>query len=259
MSGSAGARTALVTGASAGFGMAITRSLAGEGFRVIAAARRMYRLQALAAAVPSVLALELDVTDRHQVEQALAELPPEWAVIDVLVNNAGLALGLEPAQEADADDWDRMIDTNCRALVQLTRRLLPGMVERGHGHVVNIGSTAGTYPYPGGNVYGATKAFVHQFSLNLRADLAGTGVRVTCIEPGLVAGSEFSQVRFRGDEARAAAVYADTVPLTSEDVAEAVRWVVTQPTHVNINVVEMMPTTQSPGPLQVYRRPPGEG
>ena len=249
---------ALVTGASAGFGVAITRSLAGEGFQVIAAARRMDRLQALAASVPGVLPLALDVTDGKQVERALADLAPEWAEVDVLVNNAGLALGLEPAQEADADDWDRMIDTNCRALVQLTRRLLPGMVERGRGHVVNIGSTAGTYPYPGGNVYGATKAFVHQFSLNLRADLAGTGVRVTCIEPGLVAGSEFSQVRFRGDEARAAAVYADTVPLTAGDVAEAVRWVVTQPSHVNINVVEMMPTTQSPGPLQVHRRPAPE-
>ena len=234
----------------------MVRALVDDGFQVIAAARRRDRLEALASSVRRVLAVELDVTDTDAVEATLAGLPREWAAIDVLVNNAGLALGLEAAHQAEPEEWDRMIDTNCRALVQLTRRVLPGMVERRRGHVVNIGSTAGTYPYPGGNVYGATKAFVHQFSLNLRADLAGTGVRVTCIEPGLVGGSEFSQVRFRGDEARAAAVYADTIPLTPEDVAEAVRWVVAQPAHVNINVVEMMPTTQSPGPLAVHRSDP---
>lgn len=245
-----------MTGASAGFGVAITRSLVSEGFQVIAAARRMDRLRALAEEVPHVLPLELDVTDAGAVDHALTGLAPAWAGIEVLVNNAGLALGLEAAHEAEPDEWDRMIDTNCRALVQLTRRVLPGMVERGGGHVVNIGSTAGTYPYPGGNVYGATKAFVHQFSLNLRADLAGTGVRVTCIEPGMVAGTEFSQVRFRGDEGRATSVYADTTPLIPEDVAEAVRWVVTRPARVNINVVELMPTTQSPGPLQVHRPGP---
>jgi 3-hydroxy acid dehydrogenase / malonic semialdehyde reductase len=244
---------ALVTGASAGFGAAITRALAGQGTRVIALARRRDRLEELAASLPGVLPIGLDVTDPVELDRVIAGLGPDWVNIDVVVNNAGLALGLEPAQEADLADWDRMIDTNCRALVHVTRRLLPGMVDRGRGHIVNIGSTAGRYPYPGGNVYGATKAFVHQFSLNLRADLAGTGVRVTCIEPGMAGGSEFSQVRFHGDEDKASAVYAGTTPLTPADVAEAVRWVIAQPPHVNINVVEMMPTTQSPGPLQVDR------
>ncbi|HUZ43696.1 MAG TPA: SDR family NAD(P)-dependent oxidoreductase [Acidimicrobiales bacterium] len=246
---------ALVTGASAGFGAAITRVLAGSGMKVVATARRIDRLSALAAELgPAVLPLALDVTDAGAVGRLVEQLPADWAEVDVLVNNAGLALGLEAAAEADLADWEQMIQTNCAGLARVTRALLPGMVERGRGHVVNIGSTAGTYPYPGGNVYGATKAFVHQFSLNLRADLAGTGVRVTCIEPGMAGGSEFSQVRFHGDEGKAAAVYAGTEPLTAEDVAEAVRWVVSLPAQVNINVVEMMPTAQSPGPLQVHRR-----
>ena len=244
-----------MTGASAGFGAAITRALVADGFQVIAAARRMDRLEALASEVPHVRAMELDVTEAPAVEQALAGLPSRWAEIEVLVNNAGLALGLEPAHRADPDEWDRMIDTNCRALVQLTRRLLPGMVERGRGHVVNIGSTAGAYPYPGGNVYGATKAFVHQFSLNLRADLAGTGVRVTCIEPGLASGTEFSTVRFNGDQQRASAVYTGVDALGPDDVAEAVHWVASLPAHVNVNVLELMTVDQSFGPFQVHRRP----
>jgi len=246
---------ALVTGASAGFGAAITRVLAGDGMKVVATARRADRLSALAAELgPAVLPVALDVTDAAAVGRLAGSLPEGWAEVDVLVNNAGLALGLEPAAEADLGDWEQMIQTNCAGLARVTRALLPGMVQRGRGQVVNIGSTAGSYPYPGGNVYGATKAFVHQFSLNLRADLAGTGVRVTCIEPGLAGGSEFSQVRFHGDEDKAAAVYAGTDPLTPEDVAEAVRWVLSRPAHVNINVMEMMPTAQSPGPLAVHRR-----
>jgi 3-hydroxy acid dehydrogenase/malonic semialdehyde reductase len=173
--------------------------------------------------------------------------------VDVLVNNAGLALGLEPAPRADLDEWERMIDTNTRGLAILTRLLLPGMVERGRGHVVNVGSVAGTYPYPGGNVYGATKAFVHQYSLNLRADLVGTGVRVTCVEPGM-AETEFSLVRFQGDAARAAKVYEGVRPLSGEDVAEAILWCLALPAHVNVNAVELMPVQQAFSPFAISRR-----
>jgi 3-hydroxy acid dehydrogenase/malonic semialdehyde reductase len=171
----------------------------------------------------------------------------------VLVNNAGLALGLEPAHRASLDDWETMIDTNCKGLVTCTRALLPGMVERGRGHVVNIGSVAASYPYPGGNVYGATKAFVQQFALNLRADLLGTGVRVTVVEPGM-AETEFSLVRFQGDAARAKDVYAGIHPLSADDVADAVTWCVTRPPHVNVNRVEVMPTQQAFSPFAVHRK-----
>lgn len=245
--------TVLVTGASAGFGAEIARRFVGRGDRVIAAARRRARLEELHAELgDAVLPLELDVRDRDAVEAGLGGLPRDWAVVDVVVNNAGLAAGLAPAQEAALDDWDRMIATNCAGLAYVTRALLPGMVDRGRGHVVNVGSVAGSYPYPGSNVYGATKAFVQQLSRNLRADLHGTGVRVTCIEPGLTEGSEFSEVRFHGDAERAAAVYADTTPLHARDVAEAVLWAVAQPDHVNINTIEMMPTVQSPAGLRVH-------
>jgi 3-hydroxy acid dehydrogenase/malonic semialdehyde reductase len=183
----------------------------------------------------------------------VAGLPAEFAEIDVLVNNAGLALGLEPAQNADLDQWDQMVDTNCKGLTYCTRAILPGMVARRRGHVINLGSIAGTYPYPGGNVYGATKAFVHQFSLNLRSDLHGTGVRVTSVEPGLSGGTEFSVVRFDGDQSKAEQVYQGVEPLGPDDVAEAVHWTASLPAHVNINVVEMMPVAQSFGPLPVAR------
>jgi 3-hydroxy acid dehydrogenase / malonic semialdehyde reductase len=247
--------TVLVTGASAGFGEAIARRFAEGGARVVAAARRGERLEALAAAAPGrILPVVLDVRDRAAIDAMLSTLPAEFAAIDVLVNNAGLALGLAGAPAADRDQWDEMIDTNCRGLVQLTRGVLPGMVARGRGHVVNIGSVAGTYPYPGGNVYGASKAFVHQFSLNLRADLHGSGVRVTCIEPGLCGGTEFSEVRFSGDREKAAAVYAGTTPLTAGDIAESVLWAVGLPPHVNINVIELMPVGQSFAPFAVHRR-----
>lgn len=252
--------TVFVTGASAGFGAEIVRRFADDGALVVAAARRLDRVAALAAELgPNVLALELDVRHRKAVTQAIESLPPEFTAVDVLVNNAGLALGMEPAHEADPDQWQQMIDTNCAGVLHCTHAILPGMVERGRGHVVNIGSTAATYPYAGGNVYGATKAFVHQFSRNLRTDLHGTGVRVTCVEPGLVGGTEFSQVRFGGDEARAAAVYEDAAALTPADVAEAVHWAVAQPEHVNVNLIELMPTSQSAAGLQVHRAPGRDG
>jgi 3-hydroxy acid dehydrogenase/malonic semialdehyde reductase len=195
------------------------------------------------------------VRDRAAIERAIAALPPAFADIDVLVNNAGLAKGLEPAQRATVDDWDQMVDTNCKGLMYATRAVLPGMVARGRGHVINIGSVAGSYPYPGGNVYGASKAFVHQFSLNLRSDLHGTGVRVTCIEPGLAGGTEFSTVRFNGDQQRASAVYTGVDALGPDDVAEAVHWVASLPAHVNVNVLELMTVAQSFGPFQIHRRP----
>jgi 3-hydroxy acid dehydrogenase / malonic semialdehyde reductase len=250
-------QTVFITGASSGFGAAAARRFAARGDRVIAAARRTDRLQSLAKELgPDVLLpLTLDVRDRASVEQATASLPADFAEVDILVNNAGLALGLEPAQEADVGQWEQMIDTNCTGLVYMTRALLPQMVARGRGHVVNLSSIAGTYPYPGGNVYGATKAFVHQFSLNLRSDLHGTGIRVTSIEPGMSGGTEFSDVRFGGDSDRAVAVYAGTQPLTADDVAAAIEWATSQPPHVNINVIELMPVSQTFAPFQVHRAP----
>ena len=245
---------AFVTGATSGFGVAIAERLAREGARVVVAGRRGERLAALAQRLGErALPLVLDVRDRRAVESAVAALPPAFAGVDVLVNNAGLALGLEPAQRASLDDWDTMIDTNCRGVVLCTRALLPGMVERGRGHVVNIGSVAGSYPYPGGNVYGATKAFVHQFSLNLRSDLLGTGVRVTSVEPGM-AETEFSLVRFQGDAAKARGVYQGVQPLSADDVADAVVWCVTRPAHVNVNVLEMMTVQQAFGAFAVHRK-----
>jgi 3-hydroxy acid dehydrogenase / malonic semialdehyde reductase len=248
-------RVVFVTGASSGFGAAIARRYARAGVRVIAVARRQERLSELVDVFGEdlIFCSVLDVRDRAAIEQLVASLPPAFAEIDVLVNNAGLALGLEPAQEASLDQWKQMIETNCTGLVSMTRAILPGMVERRRGHVVNMGSIAATYPYPGGNVYGGTKAFVRQFSLGLRADLHGTRVRVTCIEPGLVGGSEFSEVRFGGDTERAAAVYAGTEALTPDDIAAAVEWVTFQPEHVNVNVLELMPVGQSFGPLPVDR------
>ena len=245
--------TIFVTGASSGFGAAITRRFAAAGARVVASARRAERLAGLAAELgPGVLPITLDVRDRGAVLAAVAGLPEEFAGIDVLVNNAGLALGQDPAQAADLDDWDQMIDTNCKGLAYVTRAVLPGMVERRKGHVISLGSVAGSYPYPGGNAYGGTKAFVHQFSLDLRSDLHGTGVRVTCVEPGM-ADTEFSTVRFHGDKGKADAVYTGMQPLTADDVAESVYWAATLPPHVNVNVIELMATAQSFAAFQVAR------
>lgn len=246
--------TVFVTGATAGFGLAIARKFAADGAKIVGTGRRESRLQDLKKELgDKFLPLAFDVGKRKEVEAAVAGLPPEFAEVDILVNNAGGALGLDPAQSADLDDWDNMIASNVSGVVYCTRLLLPGMVERKRGHIINLGSVAGEFPYPGGNVYGAAKAFVHQFSNNLRADLLGTNIRVTDIQPGLTAGTEFSQVRFRGDEKKAAAVYAGTEPLTADDVADAVYWVATRPAHVNINVVQMMPTCQAFGPLAVKR------
>ena len=244
---------ALVTGASSGFGAAITRRLVRDGYRVIAAARRAERLRARAAELgDAVLPFALDVTDKNAVSALPDSLPASWREVEILVNNAGLALGVAPAQEAKLADWETMLATNVAGVMRMSRALLPGMVARDRGLIVNLGSTAGTYPYPGGNVYGASKAFVAHFSLNLHADLIGTGVRVTCIEPGLVGGTEFSQIRL-GSAEKAQAVYAGTQPLTADDVAEAVAWVAGLPPHVNINRIELMPTCQASGPLAIKR------
>jgi 3-hydroxy acid dehydrogenase/malonic semialdehyde reductase len=250
-----GGKIALVTGATSGFGRATAEALLRAGARVVATGRRGDRLRDLAGRHPGKIhPVALDVRDRAAVEAAVRGLPPEWRAIDVLVNNAGLALGLEPAHRASLDDWETMIETNCTGVVTVTRAVLPGMVERNRGHVVNVGSVAGTYPYPGGNVYGATKAFVRQFTLNLRADLLGTAVRATSIEPGM-AETEFSLVRFQGDAARAAKVYDGVTPLAAEDVAEAILWAVSLPAHVNVNAIELMPVQQAFSPFAVARRP----
>ncbi|MES2050019.1 MAG: SDR family NAD(P)-dependent oxidoreductase [Pseudomonadota bacterium] len=246
----------LITGASSGFGEEMTRVFVRNGHKVIAAARRTERLASLHQELGSGLfPVSMDVTDKASVYQALASLPADWKQIDVLINNAGLALGTEPAHLASLDEWETMIATNCQGLVTMTRAVLPAMVARNMGMIINIGSIAGSTAYPGGNVYGATKAFVDQFTKNLRADLAGTGVRTSNIAPGLCGGTEFSNVRFRGNDDAAAKVYEGTVPLTAVDIAESAYWIATLPPHVNINYLEMMPTCQGFGPLIIKRNP----
>jgi len=245
--------TAFVTGATSGFGEAITRRFVAEGWNVVAAGRRRDRLDALCIDLGrAVHPLVLDVRDRDAVLAAAANLPPEFTPVKVLVANAGLALGLGPADRADLDDWETMVDTNIKGVMYTVRALLPQMVAAGGGHVVTIGSVAGSYPYPGGNVYGATKAFVAQLALNLRADLVGKGIRVTDIEPGL-AETEFSVVRFKGDAAAAARVYEGTQPILPDDIAESVWWAVTRPAHINVNRIEIMASCQAFGPFQVVR------
>jgi 3-hydroxy acid dehydrogenase/malonic semialdehyde reductase len=248
-------KTILVTGATAGFGAAFARRFIADGHRVIATGRRVERLADLAKELgQNLLPAALNVTNPAAVAGFLETLPEAWRKIDVLVNNAGLALGLSPAWEAKLEDWDTMIATNITGLVHVTRAILPGMVERNDGIILNLGSVAGTYPYPGGHVYGGTKAFVEQFSLNLRADLVGKNIRVTAIEPGMCSGSEFSEVRFGGDKAKADAVYAGTQSLTPEDIAESAAWLISLPPHMNINKIEMMPTCQASGPFAVKRQ-----
>jgi NADP-dependent 3-hydroxy acid dehydrogenase YdfG len=247
-------KTILITGASAGFGEACARKFGGPQTRLILAARRLDKLEALQQELPDTESylVQLDVRDRHAVQETLANLPAPFREVDLLINNAGLALGLEPANKTDLDNWDRMVDTNIKGLIYCTRQILPGMVQRRRGHIVNIGSVAGSTPYPGGNVYGATKAFVKQFSANLRADLLGTSIRVTNIEPGL-AETEFSLVRFKWDRERAAEVYKGTKPLTAEDIAEIIYWVTSLPPHININRLEVMPVCQAWGPFSIHR------
>jgi 3-hydroxy acid dehydrogenase/malonic semialdehyde reductase len=242
--------TVLVTGATAGFGEATARRFLAHGHKVVAVGRRVERLEALKNSLPAeqqkkLLNLVVDVCDSAQVDMLANTLPNEFSKVTVLVNNAGLALGLEPAYQAKISDWDQMIDTNIKGLVHMTRAFLPGMVERKCGHVINVGSVAGTYPYPGSNVYGSTKAFVKQFSLNLRADLIGTPLRVTCVEPGLSSGTEYSKVRFKGDDAKAEKVYEGIHALSADDIAEAIYWSATLPAHININALEIMPVQQS--------------
>jgi len=248
-------KTAFITGATSGFGMACARRFANEGWRLILAARRNERLQELQKELgnkESVHVIVLDVRDRKAVQGAVENLPDSFKKVDVLINNAGLALGLEPANKADLDDLETMVDANINGLMYCTRSLLPTMAARKQGHIINLGSVAGNWPYPGGNVYGATKAFVKQFSNNLRADLLGTRIRVTNIEPGM-AQSEFSIVRFEGDKDKAAQVYEGMKPLTPDDIAEIIFWVASLPSHVNINSLEVMPTSQSWGPFAVQR------
>ena len=228
---------------------------AAAGDDLVLCARRVDRLRALEASLSGggrVHVRPLDVTDPDAVRNLPSDLPEPWREIDVLVNNAGLALGLEPAHEVDLEDWETMVDTNIKGLMRVTRHLLPGMVRRGRGHIVNIGSVAGSWPYPGGNAYGATKAFVQQFSRGLRADLLGTPLRVTNIEPGL-AETEFSLVRMKGDAAKAGDVYSGTQPLTADDIAETVYWVTSLPAHININALEMMPVCQAWSPFAIDR------
>jgi serine 3-dehydrogenase/3-hydroxy acid dehydrogenase/malonic semialdehyde reductase len=243
-----------ITGATAGFGAAMARTFVQNGHKVLISGRREDRLQALSAELGAAARpLVLDVTDKASIKAALDSLPAEWQQIDVLINNAGLALGVTQAHESSLEDWDTMIATNCSGLVAMTRAILPSMVARGSGTVINLGSVAGDTPYPGGNVYGATKAFVEQFTLNLRADLVGTGVRATNLAPGLCGGTEFSNVRLKGNDAAAAKVYEGTEPLTAEDIANTAYWIATLPPHININRIEMMPTCQGYGPLNIKR------
>ena len=249
-------RIVFITGSTSGIGAACARAFAADGARLVLTGRSREKLEALARdlgdAAPSHVAL-LDVRDRAAVERCVAELPQEFAAVTHLVNNAGLALGIEPAHEADLDDWETMIDTNVKGLVYCTRALLPGMVTRDRGHVMNLGSAAGNHPYPGGNVYGATKAFVHHFTQNLRSDLVGKNVRVTSIEPGMV-DTSFSTTRFHGDKEKADAVYRGMTPMSADDVAELVVFCANRPPHVNVNRMEVMPVMQAFGPFAVSRR-----
>lgn len=243
----------LVTGASAGFGEAIARRFVKEGHQVILIARREERLQKLQEELGNACLkiIACDIAKIERIEEELGEYARE---IDVLVNNAGLALGVAPFDECLREDFEEMIETNILGVVRLTHYLLPFMVKRGSGHIINLGSIAGNYPYPGGNVYGGSKAFLKQFSLNLRADLVDKNIRVSNIEPGLCGGGEFSIVRFKGDRQRAEELYKNTHPLMPEDIAESVFWCANLPSHININSIELMPTTQAFSPFRVHKQ-----
>lgn len=245
----------LITGASAGFGKALAERLVANGHRVIGCARRLDKLNALADTLgEAFLPVVMDVSDTATIPQIIADLPADFKQIDVLVNNAGLALGTEPAQKADLDDWMRMIDTNVKGLMAITHAVLPAMVARDSGYIINVGSIAGSWPYFGGNVYGATKAFVKQFSLNLRADLIGTQVRVTNLEPGNVAGTEFSNVRYHGDDDKAAQVYDGFKTMTGDDIGDILLWLIESPAHINVNRLEVMPVAQTYNGLTIAKQ-----
>ena len=240
--------TVFITGATSGFGEACARRFAAAGWSLVLTGRRQERLQALADELSThteVLPLVLDVRDRAAMQHAIEQLPPGFSTLRGLINNAGLALGTTPAPQCSLDDWDTMVDTNIKGLLYSTRLLLPRLIAHGVGAgIVNVGSIAGNWPYPGSHVYGASKAFVRQFSLNLRCDLQGTGVRVTNLEPGLCE-SEFSLVRFAGDQAKYDAVYAGAQAIQPADIAETIFWILNQPKHININSLELMPVSQS--------------
>ncbi len=245
----------LITGASAGFGKALAERLIAKGHRVIGCARRLDKLNALAETLgEAFLPVVMDVSDTASIPQIIADLPADFKQIDVLVNNAGLALGTEPAHKASLDDWMRMTDTNIKGLMALTHAVLPAMVARDSGYIINVGSIAGSWPYFGGNVYGATKAFVKQFSLNLRADLIGTQVRVTNLEPGNVAGTEFSNVRYHGDDDKAAQVYDGFKTMTGDDIGDILLWLIESPAHININRLEVMPVAQTYNGLTIAKQ-----
>lgn len=247
-------KTILITGASAGIGRATAIAAAACGAKLVITGRRRELLELLAAqlAPAQVHIIDCDVRDEKAVNEALASIPEAFQPIYALINNAGLALGLEPADRCDMRDWQQMIDTNIKGVLYFTQPVLKSMRAHNEGHIINISSIAGTYPYAGGNVYGATKAFITQFSLNLRADLLGTKIRVTNIEPGM-AETEFSKVRFKGDASRAETVYQGTAPLTAEDIAETILWSLSRPAHVNINRIELMCVAQAADGLKVHR------
>ena len=249
-------KVVLITGASSGFGEACARLFATGDVSLILLARRERKLIELAQSLPlaekDFHIIAADLRDAEQITEAMSGLPSEFSAVDILINNGGLALGMSAAQEADLDDWEAMVDTNIKGLIRMTRLILPGMLERDRGHIVNIGSIAGSWPYPGGNAYCGTKAFVQQFSRSLRADLLASAIRVSNIDPGM-AETEFSQVRMHGNVDKAEAVYKDTKPLLAEDIANIIHWVTAVPDHVNINSLEVMPTCQAWGPLAVHR------
>ncbi|MGL1932410.1 MAG: SDR family oxidoreductase [Desulfotalea sp.] len=246
-------KTILITGATSGFGKATAELFASHNWQLILCGRRVERLEELKAGfdVPVHIA-QFDVSIRGEVEEFVKKIPAEFSDVDILVNNAGLALGLGTSDKADMDQWQTMVDTNISGLLYMTRQILPKMVAANKGHIINIGSIAGSWPYKGGNVYGATKAFVSQFSRNLRCDTQGTNIRVTNVEPGL-AETEFSVVRFSGDKERAASVYEDLEVLMATDIAETIFWSAMRPAHVNISSIEVMPTCQSWAPLHISK------
>ncbi|MEM9102409.1 MAG: SDR family oxidoreductase [Pseudomonadota bacterium] len=250
-------KTLLITGATSGFGEATARRFASEGWKLVLLGRReerLYDLQETLNKQTSVHLIACDVRNKRELYKAFDDLPSAFQSLDVLVNNAGLALGMETADKASLEDWEIMVDTNIKGLMYTTHYFIEKMMQVNRGHIINMGSIAGNYAYPGANTYGATKAFVQQFSRNLLADVLGSKIKVTNLEPGL-AESEFSLVRFKGQQEKADAVYKGVEPLTPKDIAETIYWVTQQPEHVNINSMEIMPVCQAWGALAVARKP----